>query len=141
MGVRAEIRRQIPLDVSRVQVQILERAKEDGSLEARGISHEIERPYPGNGAKRQFETTGPIDSDLRRIVIHPRGNVVRDERCITIVIREQVRATECHKVLMAIQLPCELAIAGHERVEVCYSAPVYRRRAFTRERLQSPIRT
>src|SRR5919197_4186036 len=110
MRVRAEIRRQIALDVSRVEIQILERAKKDVAPETRRMPHEIQRPDPGNGAKRQFETARPVDSDLRRIVIHPRREVVRDERRITLVAREQIRLTERHEVLMAVQLPSEFAV-------------------------------
>jgi len=66
--------------------------------------------------------------------------MIRDERCVTIITRDSVRAAECYEILMAVELPGKLAVARHAWIEKRDPAPVKRWRTFAAHRLQRPIR-
>src|SRR3954462_1483195 len=66
--------------------------------------------------------------------------MVDDERRIAIIAGEQKSASKRQEVLMSIQLPGELAIARHSRIQKSNATPVNRRGASAADGLQCPIR-
>src|SRR5437868_13407621 len=122
-----------------MRVQEFQQTQENGRRERLCVFEEMERPQPSDGAKRNFETARPVDTELRRVRVHPSVGVCDERLGVSFIARVPVSATERHEVLMPVQLPSELLVARDARIEKVNLAPMDERRAHARRGFEMPI--
>src|SRR5829696_67625 len=76
------------------------------------VSKQMECPDPRDRTEGEFETREPVDSELRRIIVHPTADQPRKTFGITFVAGQPVRLPKNYKKLVTVQLPNDLFIAG-----------------------------
>src|SRR4028118_1677957 len=90
-------------------------------------------PGPGERAEGDCQTAGPVDAALRRVGARPRVEVARESFGVAFVPGVPEGATEHGEILLTIQLPDDLFIARHRRVEIINATPMRERRALSRD--------
>src|SRR5258708_25904505 len=104
MRVRAEVVRQIPLDVRQLPIERDEQLDQPRrsvepaiSYMAAGLSrtfHEkIDRPHPRDRSKRELEHARPVDADERRVGVEPAGKLGEAAVTISRIAGQPVRTT------------------------------------------------
>ena len=137
--VRAEVRREVPLEVAAVHMQVFERAEHDGCGNAWRIAEQLERPQPGDRAIRHLEAARPVHTDFRRVGVHPLCQMRRHALGVSLGPGQQVGAAEQQKMLMPIQLPDDLVVADDGGIEAAHATPMHARRAPLVDRVEMPI--
>ncbi|MEO8464688.1 MAG: hypothetical protein ABI640_05055 [Gammaproteobacteria bacterium] len=112
MGVRTEVRGQVTLDMQRVQFQACEPAVPNAGLPWPSSQHR-EKPAPGNCSIRDFQTAGPIHTQIRGIFLEPRRNVTLNQLEMSHIAVCQPAKCRRYQILMAIDLPEHLVVAHH----------------------------
>src|SRR6185436_11785120 len=101
---------------------------------------EIQRPQPGNGAKRNLKRTQPIETQTRRIALHPGRDKVDKHPRVALVASCPVGAAECYEKLMPVQLPGDLLVARTLGLQLLKLAPMHEGRALPGVWFQVPVR-
>src|ERR1043165_690332 len=96
-------------------------------------------PEPRDRAEGDFETTGPVDAELRRVGVHPRFEMGDADARVTFVAGQPVSLDQGLEVLMAIQLPDDLLVAGDLDVEIVELGPVQQRAAVAADGVDLPV--
>src|SRR4051812_20766178 len=113
MGVRAEVVRQVPFDVSQLTIDA-EQQIDDPRLdpEVVRVDEELQRPNPGQRSKRELEHARPVDPDQRWICLHPARQFGNEPIAVFRLAGQPPGAAEHHPVLMPIQSPDDLVVAA-----------------------------
>lgn len=141
MGVRAEIARQMPLDMLKLRLESQKEIEEPGTIRVWIVFEryeEVERPYPGDRTKRELQHACPINAQERRIAVEPALQLSTECRCVSRIAGQPSRASEHQPVLMTIQFPYDLVIAD-PRVETGNAGPELSRRVPPMDRIRVPV--
>ena len=137
--VRAEVPRQVPLDVPQLRVEAEQQIDEPRRFARHvAVREELDRPRPGDRSKREFERAGPVHADQRRVRRHPAGRLRDEAGAIPLIAGEPPRAPERQPVLVPVQLPDHLVVA-RRRIEIRHVGPEAARRAAARHRIEVPV--
>src|SRR6266571_8773406 len=96
-------------------------------------------PEPRHAAKRGFQTAGPIDSSRIRVLglpVPPLAQCLVGKAAIT---REPVGFSQSDQVLMAVQFPCDLAVANFREVQISNFVKCLPRSPLSVDCIQMPI--
>src|SRR5487761_110748 len=96
-------------------------------------------PKPRKTSKSEFKAARPIDSHGIGVLALPILPLVEDLLSKTIFAREAMCLGECHEVLVTIQLPNDLRIAGLHNIQVRNLIPNLARGTFPMHRIQVPV--
>src|SRR5215475_11589439 len=98
MCIGTEVSRQICLKMAGVQIEKAQGAEKCLRGQRRRMFEEIETPEPRDRAKSNFQTAGPVNSQLGRILIHPTFEVRSKGLCISLVSSEPVGLSESGEI-------------------------------------------
>ena len=140
MGVRAEVVRQVALDVRELAVEGEEQVDRPRQpVVDRRIDEEIDRPEPGQRPNAELEHARPVDPDERRIRVKPACELLEARGAIPAIARQPERPAELRPVLMPIQFPDDLVIAARG-IEKRDGRPESPRRAAVVDGIELPVR-
>ena len=88
--------------------------------------------------KRYFERTGPVDATLERVFVPPVFELEEDVLAVRFVAGEHSGLGEQDKMLVTIDFPNELVIAGSSEVEIWNPAEIACRCFDTAVRVATP---
>src|SRR5215471_12255853 len=125
--------------MSGIEIKKLADLQENLRRERRGVLEEVKCPQPRYRAKRHFKTAGPIDAQLRRILVHPGIDVGRKRLRITFIAGKPICLTESDEILMPVEFPGDLLVAEKLRVQIIQTTPVDQWSALPCDRLEMPI--
>src|SRR5580698_8484361 len=89
-------------------------------------ANQVIDPDPGQGAKRDFESAGPVGPAMKRVGRDPAFELRLNFVPMASVAGQQKRLGQDNQVLMTIQFPDQFVVARAGRVEVRYAAEVDR---------------
>jgi len=75
-------------------------------------------PRPGQGAKRCFQSAGPVDSPAERILVQPAFQLAEDLPVAGGIVLHAARLRQQHQVLVPVQFPDDLVIARTLEIQV-----------------------
>ncbi len=126
VGIRREVKRKVVGEVVAVLAKTAEKA--GAKLRRHAVPDKVEDPDPGKGPEGDFQGAGPIDALLKRVLLPPALNLGEDRVQIFLRPAEEKGLGEQNQMLMAVQLPNVLVVAGFGRIEVGNQAKVLRLR-------------
>ena len=134
--VGREVDRKVVFEMQAVTVEFSEKASAEVFAHAR--ADEVEDPDPGQGAERDFERAGPVDAALEGVLVPPVFELAKDVLAVRLVAGEHGSLGQQNKMLVAIDFPNELVIAGSSEVEIRNPAEVACRRFDAAVRVATP---
>lgn len=138
--VRAEVIRQVVLDVRELPIERDQQIHQPWRLVGRRIGGEqFHGPRPRQSPKRRLEHAGPVDTVFGRIRLDPALELGDEGVTIPALAREPVRTPECAPVLVPVQLPDDLVIAAR-RIEIRNGCPELQRSGDAVYRVPMPVR-
>ena len=117
--IRAEVPRQVVLDVRELPVQCQQQIDDPrgaaGRIAGGGRREKMERPEPRERSKTQLQHAGPVDALQRRVGGQPVFELV--DECVVVArfAGELMRAGERQPVLVPVDLPDHLVVARLRR--------------------------
>src|SRR5436190_1293176 len=88
------------------------------------VRQQVMNPDPGERAETDFERARPIDPSMQRILIEPTFDLPVNLFREIGAARQNVRLRQQDKMLVPVQLPDDLVIAGARGVEIRNAAEV-----------------
>src|SRR5438552_1970805 len=123
MRIRGKICGKKPLDVARIQH---ERPPEIRRKSFRNLCATLQQapdPQPGEAAKGNLQTAGPVDSHAIWVLLLPVIPLPEQLLCIPRFGRQTISLGQSDKVLVAIEFPNDLRVARLVKVEIAHPEP------------------
>jgi hypothetical protein len=140
MGIRAEVIREVVLDVRELPIEADEQVDEPGRLVVRGIrGEELDGPGPGHRPEGRFQHAGPVDAAFGRVRLDPAFELGDEDVAIAAVAGQPERASERAPVLMPVQLPDDLVVAAGW-IQIGNRRPELQRHSDIVDRIAMPVR-
>src|SRR5207249_5991852 len=139
MGIGREIGGKVVLDVSSAHTEstqpfVTKAGQHGGRFCEKKIS-----PDPRQTSERHFQAAGPVYSDWIGVFGMPVLPLVEYFPGKLPITRKPVCLRQNHKVLMAVQLPSDFAIAGFFKIKIVDIEPELSRRPFNVDPVEMPI--
>ena len=96
------------------------------------LAKEMKRPYPRHSPERHLEAACPVDAHSRRVLLHPGGEMTGKCLSVTLVTGQPVCHAEREKILMPVQFPDDLLVAGLGGIKLVKLFPMLERRRLGR---------
>src|SRR6266849_638575 len=139
MRIRGKICGKKPLDVARIQH---ERPPEIRRKSFRNLCATLQQapyPQPGEAAKGNLQTAGPVDSHAIRVLLLPVIPLPEQLLRIPRFGRQTISLGQGDQVLVAIEFPNDLRVARLVKVEIAYPEPGSAGRPLAMHGIQMPI--
>ncbi len=114
--VGREIVREIRFEMQAVMVEFFQKPPAKGRVEL--VSNEVKDPHPGQSTKCDFQSAGPVDASLERILLKPAFELAWNFVEEIAASGKQMSLSQQDQVLVPIDLPDRLVVAGAVAVEV-----------------------
>ena len=138
VGVGGEVDGQIFKEMAAVLVERGEEAA--AKFGGHGfIAAEVPDPDPRERAESDFESAGPIDAALKRVLVEPGFELGKEFGKVFGLAVEQMGLGEEDKVLVAAEFPDEFVIADGVEVEVFDAAEILEGGGFVVGVIAAPI--
>src|SRR6516162_7777252 len=99
---------------------------------------QVPYPNPREGTKGNFESAGPVDTPLERILLPPVLELPEDVLPEFLASRNHVGLSQKDKMLVAVDLPDKLVVADSRSVEIRKAAKVIFRSLGSLQRVAPP---
>src|SRR5712691_8559180 len=139
MRIRGKICGKKSLDVARIQHERPPeiRRKSFGNLCA--TLQQAPDPQPGEAAKGNLQTAGPVDSHAIRVLLLPVIPLPEQLLHIPRFGRQTISLGQSDKVLVAIEFPNDLRVSRLVKVEIAHSEPCAEGRPLAMHGIQMPV--
>ncbi len=137
MGIGGEIDGQVFKEIAAVLIQRREEAFTE--LRGHGFADKLPEPDPRYCPESHFESAGPIDAALKRVLGEPGFELSEDLVKILGFAGKQMGLGQENKMLMTVEFPDEFVVAHCFETQIFDATEVIRGRGFLRDVVATPI--